>query len=287
MPGSVTLKSPHQRIPAASWGQDAQAEIRERDSRLDRLTAEGVEAATSAHLLRMIDFFFALVLGQGVLRFADVLKEPWGPESNLQVVLALVLVYYTVIRSFVAWHIAMERRRYRIEANDPDTAKTTELWRVYIDLFIVVTYAFLLLQAERLAGEGNADSDIKLLFFGLALLFVLYWAWGYLRRVAWGPDQFSFRWLLIFGTLYLLLALVYTTDDPLRLGVTRGDANLISLALALVLMVAYRYVNFSQGDEERRRIGKTGMPRPRLPRLTAPGRASPPDAIGSEPAATD
>jgi hypothetical protein len=206
----------------------------------------------------MIDFFFALVLGQGILRFDEVIQAPL--DANLQVWIALVAIYYTVVRSFVAWHAAIETRRYKIGGDE----RTTELWRVYIDVLIVAVYAFMLFSAEPLIATPGAD--IRGLFWAFPLLFLLYGAWGYFRRIAWGPDEFMLPMLVLFFVLYVAVALAYTTAMP---GMSSCDSelvNLIALGVVLALMGLYRYINFWQGDNGRARwFGM--LPRPQLPKL--------------------
>ena len=231
-----------------------ESEAAELESPLDRVTREDAEAATSGHLVRMIDFFFALVLGQGILRFDDVLVSP--STGNLSLWIALLAIYYTVVRSFVGWHAAIEQRRYRILTGN---VRTTELWRFYIDVVIAVVYAYMLIAAEPLKADGGAD--IRNLLWAFPLVFVLYAAWGQLRRVAWGDDDFRLRLLAIFGVLYAGLAVVYSLLD------TTARWNVVALLLTFVLMFLYRYINFWQGHDDRRRWA--GIPRPRMPRLTA------------------
>jgi hypothetical protein len=214
-------------------------EEEERDSSLDRNTLESVEASTSGHLVRMIDFIFALVLGQALLRYQAVVVTPF--HSNVPVVLALVTIYYTVIRSFIAWHSAIEHRRYRIDA--PKVRKT-ELWRVYIDVVIVATYAYLLLTAEPLIHNGGAN--LQKLLWGFPLLFLLYVVWGQLRRVVWGPDDFDLAFLIVFGSAYAVVAAIYTVAPWNLLADEKILVNAIFLGFSLFLMILYRKINFSQ-----------------------------------------
>lgn len=233
-------------------------ETDELESPLNRETQEQTEAATSSHLVRMIDFFFALVLGQGLLRYSDVIQAPFS--ANIPVWIALVLIYYTVVRSFVAWHAAIETRRYKMMSE----VRTTELWRVYIDVLIVALYAYMLFSAEPLVN--NTGADIHGLLWAFPLLFVLYALWGHLRRVAWGGDRFDLRVLRRFCVLYTLIAIAYTALPSKTLSISDDQANVLVLSIALLLMALYRYINFSQGDDRRARW-ITGIPKPRIPNL--------------------
>jgi hypothetical protein len=235
--------------------------VQELESTLDRETPEQTEAATSNHLIRLIDFFFALVLGQSIIRFAEPISSPF--HSNVPTWLALVTIYYTVIRSFVAWHAAIETRRYRMLV---EAVRTTELWRVYIDVAILALYSYMLLTAERLIDDPGAN--IQALLWAFPVLFLLYDLWGRFRRLAWGPDDFEPRILRLFGLLYTLLALAYTVLPSNALSTGDQAGNVIALSIALILMILYRYINFWQ--EFPGRAKSRGIPCPKLPRLTVP-----------------
>jgi hypothetical protein len=237
---------------------DAESEL---NSGLERMTAEQIEAATSSHLIRLIDFFFALVLGQGILQFAEVIESPF--EANVAVWLALITVYYTVIRSFLAWHAAIEARRYRILV---ERVRTGELWRVYIDVAIVGLYSYMLFGVTPLIADKGAD--LSGLLWAFPILFLLYLLWGMLRNYAWGVEEFDPRFLLGFGIAYVLLALGYTLVPVGTLGIDQDAGNIITLAFAFALMAFYRYINFWQ--ESRAGLGWErstwrGMPKPRWP----------------------
>jgi hypothetical protein len=238
-------------------------DIAELESSLDRATPEEQEADISGHLVRLIDFFFGLVIAQGVLRFDSVFKAPW--DATPQVLLALVVVYYTVVRSFIAWHSAIEQWRYRVLVSK-DRIRTIELWRVYTDIFIVIVYAFLLLAAEPLTHDGGAD--ISAFLFGFPVLFALYVLWGRLRRVAWGGnDPFNLLYLVFFGLLSFVVACVYTLDPDV--GISEALGNGIALSCTGLLMILYRFINFWQGEIYRDAIPRwRRLPLPRLPKLS-------------------
>jgi hypothetical protein len=209
----------------------------ESTSEADDSKSETVEAGASGHLVRLVDIFFALVLGQGVLLYEPVVKDPL--HANAAVLLALATIYFTVIRSFIAWHLAMEQRRYRILADGNDAG---ELARVFIDVIIVGVYAYLLLVARPLTT--HADANLTNFLFGFFVLFVLYCVWGVLRRLAWGSDQYKLKVLAIFGGLYLGLWLWYRLDRGLF---SHATSNLVALGVALGLMIVYRHFNWGQG----------------------------------------
>jgi hypothetical protein len=231
------------------------------DSDLERMTPEQNEVATSSHLIRLIDFFFALVLGQGILQFAEVFESPF--QANATVWLGLLTVYYTVIRSFLAWHAAIEARRYRMLV---EKVRTGELWRVYIDVAIVALYSYMLFGVKPLIEDPGAS--LSGLLWAFPVLFLLYLLWGILRNYAWGIEEFEPLFLVGFGIAYAVLALGYTYLPVGTLGFGGDAGNLIALVLALALMVFYRYINFwqeSRGGLDWERSRWRGIPRPRRP----------------------
>jgi hypothetical protein len=263
----MALKSPHGRAKFAT-------ERDEVESTLDRATLEGVEAATSGHLVRLGDIFYALVLVQGILRYEEVFQTPWN--DNAAVILALVTIYYTAIRSFIGWHIAQEARRYRIFAS---TAKTTELWRVYVDIAIGALYLYMLFSAEAL--KERADADIGPFLAAFVMLFALYLIWGYLRRVAWGHDKYASAVLWTFTVLYALLWWAYAHGpEPWSM----ETMNVVALVLALLLMMGFRYINWRQaGALDTSKPPAQGL-RPGVPSLEVSPRPEPsPADIGAVP----
>lgn len=221
-----------------------------------------LEKAMSKHLVQMIDIFFALVLGQGIVRYANVLASPFN--SNLTVCIALLAIYYTVVRSFVAWHFALEYRHYKISTVE---TRTTELWRVYVDGLIVVMYAYLLLAAEPLKSHSSAD--IRRLLWGFPVLFVLYCIWGLLLRASWGKDEFDLGILGAFCAIYVIIAAGYTVALWGKPSIVGEHANAIVLTIVFALMILYRYINFWQGYDDRQRARWHCFPRPRRPHFRA------------------
>jgi succinate-acetate transporter protein len=223
------------------------------------------EATTSDHLVQMVDILFALVLGQGVATFHNVVVPHF--TGNLPVLIAVVAIYFTIVRSFVAWHEAMAECRYRILTL---RCRTTELWRLYIDALIVALYAYMWFATTPL--KSNSATDIHRLLWAFPLLFLMYGVWGQLRRVAWGDDKFSFIILGCFGVSYLLLAIAYTITRSKTTALDSTTANSSVLALVLFLMLSYRYINFWQGGRYGTRTRTRRfkfLPRPQLPVVRA------------------
>jgi hypothetical protein len=255
VPNSLAMSGIHPESPhAAATFSSEEDEIA---SRKTRLTQEEREAATSSRLIDLINIFFALVLGDSVARYSGVVSAPW--HSNVPVLLALLTIYYTILRSYVAWHAAIVERRYRIYAS----VRTTELWRVYIDVTIVAVYAYMFIVSKPL--EEHPGADVSGLFYAFPVMFLLYALWGQLRRAAWGPDDFKLRILFGFALLYALVALQYRFSI-IDVNVSNTTGNVIGLVTALGLMASYRYVNFWQGAGDA--VDRWhGIPHPRWPNL--------------------
>lgn len=192
----------------------------------------------SSQLVRLIDLLFALVLVQGAVHYRSVFGVP--SHIGLQVVLALLLVYYTVVRSFIDWHIAMESAPYRIMRSQ---CRTSELRRVYVDFLIVALYSFMLLKAHVLLTAP--DAGLRLFFWSFPVLYALYLVWGWLRARAYHVQQFSERLLVLCLGLSIVLAAAYEAI----FGTTaagRRTVNSVALASALVLMACFRHFNWRQ-----------------------------------------
>jgi hypothetical protein len=172
----------------------------------------------------------------------DVVRAPW--DSNVPVVLALVLTYYVVIRSYVDWHIAMEDAPYWIRTSPK---KSWELRRVYVDFLIVSAYVMLFLSTKALATESS--SDIGEFLFLLAVIVALYLLWGVLRQVAY-RSQHEFRRstlvlaLVGFGAIWGAYRLDY--DQVFWLQHHATERNVIALALAFAVLLAYRFRNWRE-----------------------------------------
>jgi hypothetical protein len=184
-------------------------------------------------LVSLIDLLFALVLTVPVLIAEDVVRSPW--HSNIQIVLALGVGYYVVIRSFVDWHIAMDDAPYRIRSRG-----VRELWRTYVDFVIVMSYVVLFLSAKSLINDGGADISQYLLV--LIAILVLYLIWGELRRGVYG-SQHQFRSETIGLALVGLLAVwgAYQVDqDHIRWLDHAATRNTVALLSAFAILLVYR-----------------------------------------------
>lgn len=200
------------------------------------------DETASGRLVSLIDMLFALVIALPVVIAEDVIRAPW--DANLPVVIALATGYYVVIRSFIDWHIAMEDAPYWIRTSPQ---KSWELKRVYVDFAIVMAYAMLFLSTKDLATRPG--SEIGPFLFLLGAITLLYLAWGALRWFTYRAEH-EYRWHTLFeatvGFIALWGAYRIEHDHGLLLEGHGTTRNSLALALALVVLLAYRLRNWRE-----------------------------------------
>jgi hypothetical protein len=217
--------------------------------RFDWLTTEGTSFDTpeigrshqrdiSRQATGLIDVLYALVLVQGADSYHLLFVEGdrfLQLEHWLPVVLALVLIYFTAVQSFIDFHMAAEDRPYRLL----DTRhKNWDLARFYLDLVIVGSYSFLLLKCHTLLT--NPGADLLWVFLTLPAIFVLYLLWGGARNPTTSDLPYSPRLLTASLASYVLLLLAY------RALPAGWITNAACLGAALMLMGLYRWLNWDQ-----------------------------------------
>jgi len=207
----------------------------------------------SDQLVRLIDILFGLVIVEGALFYRPILAA--HDSRNVAAILALVLIMYTVVRSFVDWHVLMEQSPYRIITSSKADAKsgsprslqvrTLDLWRLYVDFIIVATYSVMLLRGHVLVGDSAAG--LRFFFWTFPAIFVLYLIWGEFLRRSTAAQQFSEWLLLIVLALSLTLAVLYNVAYDLKWLTGHGTwRNAIALGVALLVTMGYRYFNWKQ-----------------------------------------
>ena len=183
----------------------------------------------SDQLVRLVQVFFALVLGQSLVVFKVVLLDPF---SHALAAFAWGTVFYTIVASWIDWHVVMARRPY-------DTRQLVDRFRIYSDVAIAVLYAYLLFTIETLINDPGATLVYHLI--GYPLVFALYLASGLLRR--WVHGQKASRPSHIVGAFiaYFLLTIGY------HLAWTHGhvdaeNQNALTVTIVLLLMFGYRWL---------------------------------------------
>jgi hypothetical protein len=136
---------------------------------------EDLELRTSRQLVGIIDILLGLTLVEGAVSFRSMFEQ--GSNANLPAMVAMVLIYYTAVRSFIDWHIAMEVRPYRILT---EGSRGSELGRVLLDFVIMASYSFLILRAHILIEKPG--SDITAIAITYPVIYCAYLIWGQLRE---------------------------------------------------------------------------------------------------------
>jgi hypothetical protein len=206
----------------------------------DSHKGESRQRDISRQLMVLIDVLYALVLVGGAEAYRALFTK--GDEFEhlslfLPVVLALVLIYFTTIQSFIDYHLSAEDQPYQFLDKGK---RRTDLKRFYYDVVIVGLYSFLLLKSHVLLAQPGAD--LTPVFWTLPAIFLLFIRWGKLRQKTAAENNQSYRVALLrfCGALFAILALVYTLTSNGWIG------NSEFLAIALLIMVFYRWANWRQ-----------------------------------------
>lgn len=194
----------------------------------------------SRQLMVLVDVLYALVLVGGAEAYRSLFTrgdEFIHPSLFLPVVLALILIYFTTIHSFIDYHLAAEDQPYQFLDK---SKRKTDLKRFYLDVVIVGLYSFLLLKSHVLLTHPSAN--LTPVFWAMPAIFLLFLWWGRLRQKTGVKNNQSYSvCLLRFCTfLYGALALAYTLISNGWIG------NSEFLLAALLIMVFYRWANWRQ-----------------------------------------
>jgi hypothetical protein len=203
-----------------------------------------VELRASQQLVGIIDILLGLTLVEGALAFRGMFTQ--GSNANVPAVVAMVLVYYTAVRSFVEWHVAMETYRYRVLT---DGCRTSELRRVFLDFVIMASYSFLILRSHVLIEKP--DSDLTAIAIAYPAIYFAYIVWGELLKEAYAgrgySQQFRPRLILLMCFLSSLLCVAYVVGRHHEwLGADLKDLNTAFLVAELALMLWFRHKSWSQ-----------------------------------------
>lgn len=194
----------------------------------------------SRQMTVLIDVLYALVLVEGAGAYRSLFTRADEFEHIswvLPVVLALALIYFTAIQSFIDYHFASEEQPYQFLHK---TKRKNDLVRFYLDVLIVGLYSFILLKCHVLLDSPGGD--LTLAFLTFPVIFALYILWGWLRRTAVSETKQAYSpWLLgLFFVLYGALSVIYICTSNGWVG------NSEFLFVALLLMIAYRLLNWQQ-----------------------------------------
>lgn len=199
----------------------------------------------SDHLVRGIDFLFALTLGQGILLFQDFWRDPLHID-NLPVALALFAVYFATFQSFIDWHLAMEQRPFLVTWDLDFWERLRERIRVFVDLSIVIFYAYLLVNATPLISDPG--HDLKPFLIGFPIVFGLYTVWSVLRRIRYAGASMARLWVVLaFAVAFLGIYIGYGVISAPGWLPTHRDQNVFALAVVITTVFLYRVTNMFVG----------------------------------------
>ena len=210
----------------------------------------------SEQLVRLVQIIFGFVLAQSLGRYDDVVTRPYVYEHRLAA-LALLSVYFTTVMSWVDWHPTMEANPYNMSSKNPH--RRTEVLRLWFDLGVVTTYAYLLFSIEDFAGDPHGDVGAHLV--GYPLIFLMYLLSGLSRRRAYGRYASSLGTIATFGFLLAVLAVVHSTVDwaSVDIAFVRDErlwGNIVGVSSAFALMVAFRYTrNKKRTERNNKKLG--------------------------------
>lgn len=136
----------------------------------------------SEAFVRLIDIMFALTITQGFVIYRDFIANP---AFSMETV-TLILVYATIIFSWIGYHTSISRYPYNKSA-----------WsraRLALDITILVLYTHLVFSVQ----------DLQKVLLGLAAVFFFYVINGMARIREWHDRKVSKPWLsFIFASAFL------------------------------------------------------------------------------------
>jgi len=210
----------------------------------------------SDQLVRLVQVFFGVVAGQGLVLYRSVLVSPFH-HDHIPAGLALVSIYLMIVWSWIDWNTSMEDHPYDFRTRSRTTVgrwqTRFERWRLYSDIVIVILYSYMLFQVHPLVGHPNAD--IRYLLLGYPLVFLLYLASGELRILRYGPVASNLKPILEFLLAFLLLLGGYIL--LWHCGVSKFWLNCESLVAAMALTRLYRWRRKSYGEKRKAHMAAT------------------------------
>lgn len=178
----------------------------------------------SDHLVTLVQVFFAVVIGGGLIEFRQILFSP----QNAVPFWALIVVFVTSIMSWTGYHTSMGKYLY--------THTGFGILRLFTDILIVIAYAFLLFAGTR--QEILAESYL----WGFSAVFLLYVISGLFRRWEYRDKEAS-KTSLLMG--FLISSILVSALFMILLRYMDLDKSLISrifVWLPLLMMIAFRWL---------------------------------------------
>lgn len=198
--------------------------------------SKDIDEEQSNRVFWVIQTVFGVVIANSLVMYKEVILNPFSKE-HLYPAIALFTVYLTVIMSWVDFSFTTLSNPYKFTWR-PYLA---ERLRFFVDLLIVVLYAYLLFALGPLVKDNSVNLwNWVLVYF---LLFLLYLGSGLLRRKKHGKSASRIGLIIIFGVVLLGIFAAYIC---LRLLIIPQSSycwlNLGVIFAILMVMVSYRII---------------------------------------------
>jgi 5'(3')-deoxyribonucleotidase len=173
-----------------------------------------VDSSISDSFVRLVDVIFGVIMAQGFVIYRSEITEPSFSVGNG----SLILVYATIVLSWIGYH--------KSTVGYPYNKTLWSRFRLFLDILILVLYAYLVFVAENFAA----------VLIGLVAVFLLYAITGAIRIVEWkdkkvGKPGLSILFAIAFSLEFV--AITYCQLCIIRLGYW-FVASVLLLTMSLV-----------------------------------------------------
>lgn len=187
----------------------------------------------SDQLVRLIQLTFAVVLAQSFFLYRDLVLDPFSPSHALAT-MALATLLVTAVLSRIDWHITMELRPYNFSALN--IHRVTEQFRLGLDLFIVITYAYMFFAI--IDFDHDPSRSIARYLIGFPIIFAAYYLGGLARQRTHGRLASNPAPIVLAGSAYIALYFVYRVAYA---GLpNHAWANAGAIVVAFAVIAGYR-----------------------------------------------
>lgn len=200
------------------------------------LRSEEITNEESKRIFWVVQTLFSLLLGRSIFEYREIILAPLTPQHYLAS-LGIAFVYTTVLWSWIDYSYTTIVSPYNFRKG-----KFLERLRFFVDLLIVVGYAFMLFSIEPLRHDKSAN--IQGLLICTTLVYILYLVSGYLRVVMYGSHASKLQLIGVFVAILFVSAVVYTVIFSLSGGnlLLREVVNFIAISFEIAVVFAYREI---------------------------------------------
>ncbi|MEQ8851489.1 hypothetical protein [Gimesia sp.] len=191
---------------------------------------EAINEEQSKRIFWVIQTVFSLLLAKSLVQYKVCILDPFSSDYYLTT-LGLALVYGTALWSWIDYSFSTIVSPY-----DFSRGKYFEKIRFFVDLLIVIAYAFLLFSLEKL--QENKEANIESLLFCFSLIFLFYFLSGLLRRFRYGRHASRIKIIIAFWLIFGFLAYAY--DYCYSVYPRKELLNVVFIILAIFTTILYR-----------------------------------------------